>query len=43
MLRNFRDKDTEGIFDRARKTKLAREVQRAALRKEMEKLLLGLV
>jgi proteic killer suppression protein len=33
MIRNFRDKATERVFERERKTKLAREVQRAALRK----------
>ncbi len=32
MIRNFRDKETERVFDRG-KTKLARDVQRAALRK----------
>jgi proteic killer suppression protein len=33
VIRNFRDKETERVFDRERKTKLAPTLQRAALRK----------
>lgn len=33
MIRSFRDKDTERVFRRERRTKFARSVQRAALRK----------
>ena len=33
MIRSFRDRETERIFTRERKTKLARPLQRSALRK----------
>lgn len=33
MIRSFRDRETERVFNRERKTKLARSLQRSALRK----------
>ena len=33
MIRSFRDKDTERLFQRERKTKFAKGLQRTALRK----------
>jgi proteic killer suppression protein len=33
MIRSFRDKETERLFNRERKVKLARSTRRAALRK----------